>query len=326
MLKFDRFRSQTDRGFTLIELLVVIAIIAILIALLLPAVQQAREAARRSDCKNRMKQIALALHNYHDNFTVFPAGDYHANKATECNVNGPTGFGGTYGGAPWTVMILPYLEEAALYNSFDFDDIGTFANFGAQAATQDAENVDGWYRNMPKFQCPSDPFSTSTSNNTNYLGVQGGGTIGGGQVICTDTASSRYFADNGILYLSSKIRIRDITDGTTNTFMVAETKYYPNIAFRTDELYLSWASGAKTGTYATPNAMTVCHTGINDYEIPTTTWSAWTSHPRRQGSFHVGGCHFALADGSIQFVSETIDVDTYRLLGQRNDGVAITAF
>src|SRR5688572_18495143 len=124
-------RDQRRRiGFTLIELLVVIAIIAILIALLLPAVQQAREAARRTQCKNNLKQMGLALHNYHDAFNMFPPGHVYDGFA-DTNVRSPTNGGGndcvaagalasnaTYVRAPWTVQILPYIDQAPLYNQF----------------------------------------------------------------------------------------------------------------------------------------------------------------------------------------------------------------
>src|SRR6186713_2532511 len=130
------------RAFTLIELLVVIAIIAILIALLLPAVQQAREAARRTQCKNNLKQISLALHNYHDVFNTFPPGQVYCQAGpTVCNANRPTwSFGWT-----WTTFLLPYIDQAPLFNKFD-----TSRNL------YDPVNVDLIKTSNPAYQCPSD--------------------------------------------------------------------------------------------------------------------------------------------------------------------------
>ncbi|QDT64148.1 DUF1559 domain-containing protein [Calycomorphotria hydatis] len=326
------FKAYIDsrRGFTLVELLVVIAIIAILIALLLPAVQQAREAARRSDCKNRMKQIALALHNYHDNFSVFPAGAYHFwgpndSSSETCRNLAPLPFIDKASSMPWTVSILPYMEEANLYFEFDLDNPGTFGSFLSDLDDIAYNNLDPWSRNMPKYQCPSDPFSPPTANNTNYVGVQGGGTVTSGGIVCRPTNTNRVFSDNGILYLNSKVRIRDITDGTTNTFMVAETKYHPSSAFPGATNYHSWASGAKTSPdYALMATATVAYLGINVIDVPVT--SPWDYVTRFQGSFHTGGCNFALADGSIQFISETLDTEIYRRLGQRNDGFVVSSF
>ncbi|MCA9089676.1 MAG: DUF1559 domain-containing protein [Planctomycetaceae bacterium] len=151
-------RSSLRPGFTLIELLVVIAIIAILIALLLPAVQQAREAARRSQCKNNLKQLGLALHNYHDTFNTFPPGGVSALANSNCNPTG--GSEPANQGAPWTVLVLPYVDEAPRYNSFNFDTY-FISFFNGYPPTSGYGGSGGNYteqvRPCNRFQCPSEP-------------------------------------------------------------------------------------------------------------------------------------------------------------------------
>ncbi len=150
-------KKLTRRGFTLIELLVVIAIIAVLVALLLPAVQQAREAARRSACKNNMKQIGLALHNYHDTHSSFPPGYISDRPATNnsswCRSSGP--FPSSVQWAPWTVLILPFLDQAPVYNQMNFD-----IPFQATSNKMDTSTINYQLVQdaspMTVYQCPSD--------------------------------------------------------------------------------------------------------------------------------------------------------------------------
>ena len=189
-----RRMRQRRHGFTLIELLVVIAIIAVLIALLLPAVQQAREAARRSQCKNNLKQLVLALHNYHEQVNTFPPGIVTDN-------------GGCLLGFGWSAMILPGIDQAPLYNS-----LGINSNlFPAPASplTQTVLNV---------FICPSDTgpnLNPNKGNNakSNYRGVQG---------TLDDNQLATSFVQNGMLYLNSRIRFADVIDGTSNTVLITE--------------------------------------------------------------------------------------------------------
>ncbi|WP_146428894.1 DUF1559 family PulG-like putative transporter [Blastopirellula retiformator] len=159
-------------GFTLVELLVVIAIIGVLIALLLPAVQQAREAARRMSCTNNLKQIGLALHNYHDPHLRFPAGAFSGHVT--CTAGGQPMSGSTSEcnqvWAPWTVMILPSMEEGPLYDKFDFTRI--FPPFTDSCSSPNKQ----WQAQPPKkYQCPSDPLSSGDTPTLNYLACQGGG-------------------------------------------------------------------------------------------------------------------------------------------------------
>ncbi len=204
------------RAFTLIELLVVIAIIAILIALLLPAVQQAREAARRSTCKNNLKQIGLALHNYLDTHRVFPPSGVSAHGTTGSSWCSLTpGPGTSYSFAPWTVLVLPFLDEAPRYNNFNFS--GPFISIQDTAAfgSGDAANRAEWFRNNNKYQCPSDPNSSDATRNNNYFGVQGGETPA-----CSNSSGVRLWMNSGVIHHNSRVKMRDITDGSSNVFLV----------------------------------------------------------------------------------------------------------
>jgi len=193
---------QQQRGFTLIELLVVIAIIAILVALLLPAVQQAREAARRSQCKNNLKQFGLALHNYHDVHSTFPMG-----------VTYDTSFAAwwEWSGVGWGARVLPFIDQAPLFNQIRFD-VKSPANDGVNASVKSAV--------LPVFRCPSDPGRAPANSHgpTSYVicsgsnansAAWGGGSTG---------------ANNGrsVLFGNSKTNFRDITDGTSNTMVISE--------------------------------------------------------------------------------------------------------
>ncbi len=200
------------KGFTLIELLVVIAIIAVLIALLLPAVQQAREAARRSDCKNKLKQIGLALHNYEETHKTFPPG---VMRHTTASANAQSGYG-------WGTYILPFLDNAPLFKKFNTNDsIGSAANIPLVATV------------LPAYRCPSDVgesqaavTGTGAGNwaTTNYVGNYGVG------LPVLQEASGVYQGPEtakqvqGIFGQNSRTRIRDIRDGVTNTVLVLERR------------------------------------------------------------------------------------------------------
>ena len=313
------------RGFTLVELLVVIAIIGILVGLLLPAVQAAREAARRMQCSNNVKQVGLACHNYESAFRSLPAGGIvsytpAAQAALTATNFCTTGLDRTQ--APWTVLILPFVEETNLYNQFDFRRRFT----GSSNIPGDAPNAALFATNMKKFQCPSDPNSESTVNNSNYLGVQGGGPpTGVGGPPCSTSAGQRVFFQNGVIFANSKTRFADITDGTTNVFLIGESRYMPVPRMRTDGFHAGWASSLKADSgFAVPltfaaavlqiNAQKECGVGLGD---------CFNFVSRLFGSRHPGGCQFGLCDGSVQFVSQSIDINTYRQTAIRNDGLPV---
>lgn len=218
------FGRSGRTGFTLIELLVVIAIIAILIALLLPAVQQAREAARRSQCKNNMKQLGLALHNYHDTHSVFPP--YKTwNNGVDC----PGGGNGwtNQGGFTWRVMIMPFVDQAPAYNLIDF------TNHHSQSACPGSTNSWSAINNtaIPVFLCPSDstPPSNGSSTGSNYEGIVSitslawmgitGNTVGS---IQPNQLPCFFQMHNSGASGPVRVSATDIKDGTSNTFAVAE--------------------------------------------------------------------------------------------------------
>ncbi|MFA8016646.1 DUF1559 domain-containing protein [Bremerella cremea] len=317
-------RRSSCAGFTLVELLVVIAIIGVLIALLLPAVQQAREAARRMSCSNKMKQIGIALHNYHDTHGRFPPGAISGHQTC---VNGTTPLGGnsnecTQTGAPWTVLILPFAEQNSLHDQFDFKRI--FSPFSSSCSSP---NKAFQFEPLEMYKCPSDPNSGGDAPTLNYMACQGGGNPGTVDaelhVACAGTSSpTRYFFTNGMFYNNAKIGFRDVVDGTTNTFMVGESMYHfllgshPSIATRET----SWASGQLVNSvYATPITMTAAANPINSAE-PLSNVHQLAEMTSTFGSRHPGGCLFTLGDASVRFMSENMDLATYRSLGRRADG------
>lgn len=314
------------KGFTLVELLVVIAIIGILVGLLLPAVQAAREAARRMQCSNNLKQLALACHNYESAFRSFPAGGIvtyapavAATPANHCRV------GQDRNQAPWTVLMLPFIEDNNLYARFNMNLRFT----GSSNIPGDASNRDLFRLNNSKFQCPSDPNSTSAVNNSNYLGVQGGGPPTGiGGPACSTQLAQRVFFQTGIFYINSKVRMGDITDGTSNTVCFGESRYMPTPNMRTDGFHAGWASAVKAdNAFAVPatfagavlqiNAQEACGIGVAD---------CFNFVSRLLGSNHSGGCNFGMCDGSVQFVSQNIDINLYRQVANRNDGLPVGSF
>jgi prepilin-type N-terminal cleavage/methylation domain-containing protein/prepilin-type processing-associated H-X9-DG protein len=319
------------KGFTLIELLVVIAIIAVLIALLLPAVQQAREAARRTQCRNNLKQLGLALHNYHDVHLIFPLAQY-------LNIALPNSAWG------WSAMILPYLEQAPMYNAL---------NLGSQMleqAANDPVRLRLLTTPLPVFLCPSDPAEGVNLNRPFVQKSSGGLCVG---MIMNQTAyfgKSNYMACNGNhdsdgIFLSGggKCAIRDITDGTSNTIMVGE-RSSPRWARQAAGLPGPWA-GVWAGQELTCDGITNvwCLAGKTEYQMNTGKHSdvvgstTATDEPLLAfGSMHTGGAHFLMADGSVRFISENIqwndlpnsydDVGIYHLLGSIKDGRPIGEF
>jgi prepilin-type N-terminal cleavage/methylation domain-containing protein len=322
----------TPRAFTLIELLVVIAIIAILLALLLPAVQQAREAARRAGCKNNLKQIALALHNYHDTFGIFPSGQYYCRPGTPCNAPSFTSDG--WG---WTASLLPFVDQAALFNGFDF-----------RLAMRDPHHAHLLATPLPVFQCPSDPtrqellpptvntFLPERFATSNYCGNAGSF----GNSFEAPLLAQNAMQTNGVLGRDSARRLRDVTDGASNTVLVGEVIHYD---FHWDPtLY---------GHFHLPRAACCTLKLARSGNRRLNPGRSATIDEQRQGfsSLHEGGAHFGLCDGSVRFISETIDhsqrewaaatmndpfdrahggeaYGTYQRLHSRNDGLTVGDF
>ncbi len=298
----------SKRGFTLIELLVVIAIIAILIALLLPAVQQAREAARRSQCKNNLKQIGLALHNYHDVHRTFPSGWIAVENGRQNAHEGVSGAG-------WGVMILPLLDQAPLYGQFV-----------PSVAINDPRNAGFINTPLTVFQCPSDPkpdtwhiMQEGTSTRlaelptANYVGSFGTQELDG----CENAPGTAPVRSNGQcigdgpFYHNSKVQIRDITDGTSSTLLVGERRTDPRLGW-----YSTWPGMVPEGEEAFQRIL-----GSADH-VP--------NHPSAHlddfSSHHEGGSQFVLGDGSVRFLSENIDQGVYQSLATIQGGEVVGEF
>lgn len=307
-----RFRfGKSRQGFTLIELLVVIAIIAVLIALLLPAVQQAREAARRSQCKNNFKQAAIALHNYHETHKLFPPGSIHSNPSG-CNSSAWGGFG-------WGAFILPMIDQGPLYNALNFNKQYHLQYLPAGNTIYNSKGNIG--ESVSAYLCPSDPAGTKRipiSGSLAYTGNantddDGGGTNISGVAdslvrLCDTGAAAQFFKTNpdqanGILHAYSKTSFAMITDGSSNTFLLAENKNLTGLATG-----VGWAS---------LNILDL-NTGINGAQA-----GSYYSRGFPASSYHVGGCHFAMADGSVRFVSQNISFATLTSLATRNGGEPI---
>lgn len=320
-----------ERGFTLVELLVVIAIIGILVGLLLPAVQAAREAARRMQCSNNMKQLGLAMHVYHDAHRKFPMGWAHhiehglAGTGRGKCFNTNHGLGNRIGRSPWTAMIMPFIEQGNLYNQFNSNYAINWALNANWAGGR--ENEAFWLTSVAAFKCPSDPRNAGQDNLLNYMGVSGGVEYTCWNLGDLDSVGVRGLDDDGILYLGSKIRIGDIVDGTTNTYILGETKYPrargddPN-----QDNYLGWGSAGMAWNSVPQTA--ICATArdqINTF-YPSMAPGQTPSHAhmaRVFGSYHTGGCFFSFADGSIHFQSENMDINVYQTMGTRADGLPL---
>ena len=346
-------RSKSSRSaFTLIELLVVIAIIAVLIALLLPAVQQAREAARRTQCKNNLKQLGLALHNYHDVFLQFSPTIFGLPPATN---NWSAGSKGSY-----LVRLLPYLDQAPLYQSLDFglSGIGTPTIFDSVPNFEAQKNSSGQlYRNLsiPAFSCPTDTTpnldsysgSVVISAKSNYALSMGNQSMPSASTPWGDclaypgnnfgTGSAAYGNDttgdntSGIVSRGNYAsRIGEITDGTSNTIAAGEIR--PNCGDSTRNGWFHFNS-LWVATTAPINFPVVC--GNTD-----AGWDAASAPAGKNGcnqfqniqtsqgfkSRHVGGAQFLMCDGSVRFISENLDYLTYQRLGDRRDGQVVGEF
>ncbi len=301
--------SSVPGGFTLVELLVVIAIIGILVALLLPAIQAAREAARRTRCQNNLRQIGVGLHNYHDTHGVFPPGYVAGHPADSgsswCRNRGPGSPSDSNGQfAPWTVLVLPFLEEEALYHEFDFN-----VRFVANNIQMMAPNSDVVVP-LSVYQCPSDADLSMNPLYPSYLGVQGGGTSPDCQNTGCTPSNPRAFYVSGLLFAGSRMGLRDALDGTSNVFLVAESRYAG----------AAWGASGKQDSCAYTRILAGAQDQINLYQ------GRGVHSTRGFSSYHPGGCHVLMADGSIHFLPETIDLTTYQQLAQRRSGLPLGGF
>jgi len=296
-------------GFTLVELLVVIAIIGILIALLLPAVQAAREAARRSQCTNNLKQICLAVHNYHDTYKSFPTG----------HIMNP----GPGRGWAWSAMILPFVEQKPLHDQFDFEVNPTDAPNDALMSTV-----------LESFRCPSAASTPETKNRdsqtfaiTSYAGNCG---------MFRESFNQNHDRKrkNGVFLRQDAIKFADITDGTSNTLMMGELIYND---FGWDGYLYSRVNGS-----GNPGS-TLCLVRMARRRINPPDSASQTVRREAFASEHPGGAQFGLCDGSVRFISDLIEHNdttwgqyvlnggsktpaTYQRLAGRDDGFPVSSF
>jgi prepilin-type N-terminal cleavage/methylation domain-containing protein len=333
-------RVNKRAGFTLIELLVVIAIIAVLISLLLPAVQQAREAARRTQCKNNLKQLGLALHNFHDTYQHFPVG-----MANDDN--------NQWG---WSVFILPYMDQANIYKALQ--DGTTRAlwlppNMGGGTngtGFPSAPNIDGIHSGtvpygscdtnnsagsavfkggaasakLAAFVCPSDVLPTTNSNGygkTNYLGNMGNTAPWGATTF--GCGAVKGIKQNGLLLFANDnnstwvTRMSDVTDGTSNTIAVGEVSVSTSATPSSPGKMAVWAGAQGGGCNGTTDIVRVLR--ATDLNYPASSGKT-NSQDLAFGSQHVGGVQVLLTDGSVRFVSSNISGTTWSEIGSRNGG------
>ena len=321
-------------AFTLIELLVVIAIIGVLIALLLPAVQAAREAARRAQCQNNLKQIGIALHNYHDSVGAFPTSFW---RATAGQV---TGDASNINRHSWITMALPYLEQNAIYNATNFDvgirgGAGNYCGQMNETALMSVINV---------LMCPSDTSPTISSFNradaapgingrgpkVSYVGSMGDNSTAGSSgdtpwpFNSPPAVRTNGFGDGnthtGMMNRSGgTVALRDVTDGTSNTFLVGETLFES----------CNWF------TWPNPNGSTASTSVLINWEITDrNAGNTGNSDFRRSGNWkscfgfrseHAGVVQFLLGDGRVIGIKETVDRNVYRALSTRNLGEIVSS-
>ena len=279
------------RGFTLIELLVVIAIIAVLIGMLLPAVQQAREAARRTQCKNNLMQIGLALHNYEMAFEILPPGCV--------NETGPIRNLEEGYHMSWIVQILPMMDQNNAFGQINF-------NASVYAATN------GGVRGMviPTLTCPSD-WQRGTKQGNQTLAMNNYAASFGGESVRIDVKN------NGVMFLNSDIGFRQIRDGASNTIMVGEKC----VIEEANEL--GWTSGTKSTLRNTGvpinRGWDVGGTAPGAARFRKALPPPDDTSTSGFSSYHVGGSQFVLADGSVRLISENVNLSLYANLGNRED-------
>ncbi|EAQ82834.1 DUF1559 domain-containing protein [Blastopirellula marina] len=285
-------RPERRTAFTLVELLVVIAIIGVLIALLLPAVQQAREAARRMSCSNNLKQLGLALHNYHDTHRSFPYGSRGASNPVS-----------------WHVAILPFIEQGNLFDQMDMT-----VNF------ESGVNAPFRSTRMDAFLCPSGAQDKADDNSahytTHYYGVMGPtGTNATTSSAYQENTSGAHggFSKEGIWSHDEVRKMRDMLDGTSNTFAFGEISWTERNGKATR--YRPWSRGGRTNEFMAP-CKNIAQPINADYTALFNDMSYGSNHP--------GGCLFSLGDASVRFVAETVNYDTLLSMGSCAGGESTT--
>ncbi|WP_339730130.1 DUF1559 domain-containing protein [uncultured Gimesia sp.] len=296
-------QQNSSRGFTLIELLVVIAIIAILIALLLPAVQQAREAARRSSCKNNLMQINVAIQNYEMAHNVLPSGTV--------NPTGPIRNEAKGYHVSWFLQILPYLGEQVAFNKFDFN----------KSVYDPANKQVADYR-IPTLRCPSNP-----NPGHSYAGMH------------HDVEAAIDSNNNGVLFLNSSVSYDDIPDGSSKTLFIGELTEGNELGWVSGTRSTLRNAGTKINLN---NANLFSGKAAFEQRFPSEDSEQNPDSPEKDNdtpesntrllqvggfsSYHTGGAHFGIGDGAVRFLSENISVPVYQALANRHDGQLISDY
>ncbi|WP_164103713.1 DUF1559 domain-containing protein [Candidatus Laterigemmans baculatus] len=332
-------------GFTLVELLVVIAIIGVLVGLLLPAVQAAREAARRMQCSNNLKQLGLALHNYHDTYRSFP---FSTSLKGSCDKSGQPAAGTVRNARGWP-GVLPFFEQGTLADMYDSTkaagnyDRGGFGLNGDAVASGNAAVVS---QIVPTFLCPSDPGNPKITTTSSAYQISSDPSFQGAKTNydfqatrhadwCTPWKS--YAQNTRYMFgIDSNCKLRDVTDGTSNTVMVCETTLDVKNGYTAPWGYSNWTA---TGVDVSWRVGTgVCGNGQQDQGINFWVCCSWDATPCARknsgvhadwggpGSSHPGGIQVCRADGSVRFISETTDYVTRVRLARIGDGEVIGEF
>ncbi|WP_197169410.1 DUF1559 domain-containing protein [Novipirellula galeiformis] len=326
---------RSKMGFTLVELLVVIAIIGVLVGLLLPAVQAAREAARRMSCSNNMKQLGLALHNYHDTHQKFPPSvSASGSMASGTAVPGPLKARNHRG---WT-MLLPFIEQAALYEAFDFSLAASGCTYSSPANSNSISGPEpGAAGNanhivvstvVPAFLCPSDPNPTNTTSTHAAYRISSATTLQGAYTNY-DFSSARVLASSDVwsgtaqstrrmFGMDSQSKMRDVLDGTSNSIAIAET-----IRNQWDGIPQTWGYAKWVGNGVDPSYTY----GINYLRYSTNPLLPYKlGSYETSGSLHTGGAQFTFGDGSVHFLTDSIDLTTLQRLTYISDGQVIPEY
>ncbi len=322
-------RQESKRGFTLVELLVVIAIIGILVALLLPAVQAAREAARRMQCSNNVKQIALALHNYHDSHRIFPLGSYNINNGAW-----------PHNGSNWRALILPYVEGTALWDQLRFEANSSFRGDLYNNGNQVLRGL-----KLSVYMCPSstiDPFDNphSWSNplkgqNILYVGIQGAARPIPGPEPNKGTrdCGHGWSCNNGMLAANENFRLAQCEDGTSNTMIISEQSGLVSRLNRTSNYYGGWGGSRHPRPITASSCWDLWQTGTtcvrfapNSNILQVGATEAMYRNNTVINSIHPGGIEIGLTDGSVRFISENLRFLTLKQLACRYDGQTVGEF